>query len=653
MIETLGIDLETFSSVDIGQCGVHKYVEAPDFDILLFAYSVNGGDVKCVDLACGEKIPKEIMDAIYDENVEKTAFNAAFERTCIGKYFGRYCDPKQWSCSMVLASSCGLPLSLAGVGEAMGLSEDQAKMKAGKELIRYFCIPCKATKSNGMRTRNLPEDAPDKWELFKQYNIRDVEVENTIRKTLLKWRADYSEHIFWCLDQQINDRGIKVDTLLANNAITMGNEYREELLAEAASISGLENPNSSEQIKKWLEEQEGIQVVSLNKKAIAEVVAGLSNEDSKHFMTLRSEFSKASTKKYDAVLRYVAEDGHVHGCFQFDGAGRTGRFAGRGVQLQNLPRNYIKDLDSARDLVLDGDLDTFRVMYPDVQDTLSQLIRTVLIPEDGHQFLVADFSAIEARVIAWIADETWRLDVFRNGGDIYCASASQMFHVPVEKDGQNSELRQKGKIAELALGYGGSSNSLRAFGADKLGMTDEEMAETVEKWREASPRITALWKAMDVAAKQCIRGKRSILSARGHIRFDFENGVMWMTTPSGRRIAYWGADIGEDRWGRPSITYIGQNQTTKKWERIETYGAKLVENLVQATARDCLKEAMLALNKEGFDIRGHVHDEVIITEPIDGRDVKQVCEIMGREIKWAPGLPLKAAGYTCPSYRKD
>ena len=651
-MRVLDIDIETYSSVPLPACGVYKYVDSPDFEILLFGYAIDDSPAVTVDLACGEEIPAEVLAAIWDSAVEKRAWNANFERTCLGKYFGRCCPPEQWFDPMVLASSCGLPLTLESAGEALGLAEDKAKLKTGKQLIRYFSLPCKPTKKNGMRTRNLPEHDPENWKLYKEYNTRDVEAEITICNQLIKWRQSRSEHKLWCLDQQINDRGIRVDRVLAENAIRIGDDYKARLMAQATELSGLVNPNSTAQVKLWLEEQEGLTVPSLNKKVIADVVAQLSDGNAKKFMALRSEFSKSSTKKYEAIARSVCGDGRVHGCFQFAGAGRTGRWAGRLVQLQNLPQNHMTDLDSARWLVREGDEETFNAVYPDVSSALSELIRTALIPEEGHRFIVADYSAIEARVIAWIAGEDWRLKVFENG-DIYCASASQMFKVPVVKHGENGHLRQKGKIAELALGYGGGVNALKAFGADKS-MTEEEMVETVDLWRSASPRICALWKSMEKAAIRCVVRKEPVMSVAGSILFEYEDGVMWMTLPSGRRIAYWGMQYVESgRKPGKSLTYMGMEQTTRKWTRIETWGGKLVENCVQATARDCLKESMLALNDAGFDIRAHVHDEVIITEPVGGRSVEDVCAIMGRSLPWAEGLPLRGDGYECNYYMKD
>lgn len=650
--KTLSIDIETFSSVDIVKCGVYKYAEAEDFEVLLFAYSCDYGPVQLVDLAQGEIIPDEVVDWVFDSAVEKTAFNANFERTCLAKHFGRYCEPEQWSCTMILAAQCGLPMSLAGVGAALELPEDKAKMKEGKDLIRYFCVPCRPTKTNGGRTRNMPTDAPDKWEIFRNYNIRDVETENTIRQMLLKWRPDYSEQKLWCLDQRMNDKGVRIEPKLAECAIKIGDTYREELLTKCKQLTGLENPNSTAQIKSWLEDQEGLEVVSLNKKAIADVYSALDGETTKEVLKLREEFSKSSNKKYEAFLRSCCNDNHVRGTFQFYGAS-TGRWAGRLVQLQNLPHDTLPDLDDARDLALTGDEEDFECMYPKVQSALSALIRTTIIPEEGHRLIVADFSAIEARVIAWIANEEWRIKAFSNGEDIYCASASKAFKVPVVKHGINGDLRAKGKIIELACGYGGGVGAMKNFGADKMGMSEEEMADLVAKWREASPHIVALWKSLEESAIRCIKRGRPTISTVGAIRFDIEDGVMWMTLPSGRRIAYWGVAMGQDRWGRPSLTYMTQNQTTKKWERTETFGGKLTENLIQSTARDCLKEALFNLDKAGYDVRATVHDEVIITMPEDMGTLEEAIALMCKGALWMEGLPLNADGYYCTSYRKD
>ena len=957
-MKTLYVDIESFSSVSLPDCGVYKYCSSPDFDILLFGYAFDDDPVEVIDLT-QQDFPEELKAALYDDQIVKVAHNSNFERTCLSSYLGRQIPPGAFEDTMIMASWCGLPLSLDAVGQALGLSEEEAKMKEGKALVRKFCLPRKPTKANP-KTRLGPEDAPEDWKVFIEYNRRDVETERTIYRRLIKWRPVRSEFELWALDQQINDRGMRVDLQMAENAVEIGEAYRERLLQKAQEISGLQNPNSTEQIKTWLREQEGVTVTSLNKKVVADVVAGLSDEKCRAFMALRTEFSKSSTKKYGAILRSACKDERIHGCFQFCGAGRTGRWAGRLVQLQNLPQNRMEDLDSARQLVCAGDAEGLETIYGDVQGALSELIRTALIPEPGQKFIVCDFSAIEARVIAWIAGEDWRMQVFAEGGDIYCMSASQMFKVPVVKHGVNGELRQKGKIAELACvakdqlvltdiglvpiqdvtvdmklwdgeswvphdgvvykgirevieyegltatpdhlvwvrgksrpisfgaaaqsgavliktgdggeeirlggdhqsakglepedesllgldevrrlrsgamdgaressiqekprlsglltakkstamavqenvcgeaevrdsikhhvpgvrwpwdrvqvfqcerslsvhdvprttgsflgdrphryerelrawksplgnalrklresaekhfermgsavlavhkdggveeavsrrneradhrgrpedcaepreelarnrgavevydirnagpnhrftvsgrlvhncGYGGGVSALKAFGASKLGMTDEEMAETVDRWREASPHITALWRSLEDAAKRCIRRKRSTLSTVGHIRFDYEDPVLWMVLPSGRRIAYWGADFGENRWGNQTLSYMGTDQKTKKWSRLETWGGKLTENLVQATARDCLKESMLRLNAAGYDIRAHVHDEVIITAPM-GVKVEDVAAIMGQPIDWAPGLLLRADGYQCDSYRKD
>lgn len=655
MERTLSIDLETYSEIDIAKCGSFRYIDDESFEILLLGYAFDDEPVTVVDLTADEEVPADFLAALYDPEVTKTAWNCAFERFGLWKHFGRYCPPEQWSDTMILSAVCGLPLGLGEAGKALRLEADEAKDREGKALIRYFCSPCRPTKVNGGRTRNLPQHDTDKWALFIEYNRQDVVAERTIRKRLLRWEPDSLEHRFWCLDARINERGMRVDRELVHNAIAMDARYKAELTKQAVAISGLENPNSVAQIKQWLLEQEGIEVPSLNKKVVAEVVSQLNGERAKQFMALRARLAKSSTKKYEAMERSACADAHIKGCFQFYGANRTGRFAGRRVQLQNLPQNHMEDLAVARSLVRDNDYETVRLLYDSVSDTLSELIRTALIPEPGHRFIVADFSAIEARVIAWIAGEQWRLDVFRNGGDIYCASASQMFHVPVVKHGENGHLRQKGKIAELALGYGGGANALKAFGADKMGMTEEEMVNTVDLWREASPRVCALWRALERAAIRCVAHKTPQVSAIGGIRFEMECGILWMTLPSGRRIAYYGAEYGPSRFHRDrrALSYMGVDQKTKRWGRVETWGGKLAENVTQATARDCLRDTMLALEDAGYDIRAHVHDEVIISEPRDGRTVEDVSALMGRELPWASGLPLRGDGYACDFYMKD
>lgn len=654
-MRTLSLDFETYSEADIAKTGSFRYQDDPSFEILLLAYAFDEEDVKVIDFTAGESWPEEFLSALQDPAIIKTAWNCAFERYALWKALGQYQPPEQWEDTMVLARQCGLPGSLGGAGEALGLGEDAAKMKEGKALIKYFCCPCRPTKVNGGRLRNLPEHAPEKWETFKQYNAQDVVAERAIRKMLLKWKPCETEHRFWCLDAKINERGVPIDTVLAASAVAMNQRYKEELTARAIELTGMENPKSVSQIKTWLSDQEGKEFPSLNKKVIADVVAQLQTDQAKEFLALRSELSKSSTAKYDAMLRSVCRDGHGKGYFEFYGANRTGRFAGRLVQLQNLPQNKMPDLDRARALVRSGKYETLRTLYDGVSKPLSELIRTALIPEEGHQFLVADFSAIEARVIAWFADEEWRLDVFKGGGDIYCASASQMFHMPVEKHGVNGHLRQKGKIAELALGYGGGVGALKAFGADKMGMSEEEMQETVDLWREASPKIVQMWWDIGKAAARSIAHRAHVEAGYKGVSFDYEEGILWMNLPSGRSLAYFGAKYEQSARmpGKKTINYMGVDQQTKRWTKVETYGPKLVENLVQATARDCLRESMLALDAAGYDIRAHVHDEVIVTEPINGRSVEEMAELMGRPIDWAPGLPLRADGYATAFYRKD
>ena len=655
MGQKLYLDFETYSETDIAKCGSFKYAEDPAFEILLLAYGFDDEPIRVVDLASGDQWPEDFMAGLKNPDVTKVAHNAAFERYAIKKGLGIYTPPEQWFDTMHLVTQCGLPASLDAAGKALGLDEDTAKMKEGKTLIRYFCLPCKPTKTNGGRSRNLPEHAPEKWDTFKEYCRRDVEAERAMYKMLERWMPSDIERRFWNLDARINENGMRIDIPLARNAVAMDQRYKAELTEAAVAITGLENPKSVSQIKNWLFDQEGKEFPSLNKKVIADVVSQLESDSAKKFMAIRTELSKSSTAKYEAMLRSVCPDGHVKGCFQFYGANRTGRFAGRLVQLQNLPQNHMPDLAEARELVRNGRYTLLKALHDGVSHPLSELIRTALLPEENCKFLVSDFSAIEARVIAWFADEKWRLAVFENGGDIYCASASQMFHVPVEKHGQNAHLRQKGKIAELALGYGGGIAALKAFGADKMGMTEEEMQETVDLWRESSPKITALWRSLEKAAIRCVAHRATTVSSMGNVRFDYEQGILWMNLPSGRRIAYYGAKYEPDRWrpDRKVLTYMGVDQKTKKWDRLQTWGGKLTENLVQATARDCLRESMLAREDAGFDIRAHVHDEVIVSEPVDGRSVDEMSAIMGQPIPWAPGLPLRADGYETPWYKKD
>ena len=649
------LDFETRSDVDIGKCGAFKYMESPEFKPLLLAWGFDHEPLKLVDFAQGDTWPEEFLAALDDPSVTLVAHNNAFERGVIAHEL-HYSPDERWIDTMHLFAQCGMPLSLAGAGKAMELSEDEAKMREGKALIRYFCQPCKPTKTNGGRTWNLPEHAPEKWETFRAYCLQDVETMRLMFYRCIQWLPCPEEMRFHALDARINEAGVRIDRQLAEMAVRMDARNKQELTEQAIAITGIENPKSVSQIKAWLYDQEGEEFPSLNKKVIADVVASLQTEEAKKFMAIRSELAKSSIAKYEAMLRSMGADDHVRGCFAFYGANRTGRFAGRLVQFQNLSKNYMEDLDEARTLVRDGKYTAVKYLYDGVSDVLSQLVRTAIIPEEGHKILVSDFSAIEARVIAWFAREDWRLEVFRNGGDIYCASASQMFKVPVVKHGENGHLRQKGKVAELALGYGGGVNALKAFGADKMGMTDEEMQETVDLWRESSPRICALWRSLEKAAIRAVAHRGTCTDSLAGVRFDYEQGVLWMTLPSGRRIAYWGAKYEESKTRNKQgkvLSYMGVNQQTKKWERVETWGGKLTENLVQATARDCLRDSMFALSEAGFDVRAHVHDEVIITEPKDGRTWEDVAEIMSRPLPWAPGLPLNAAGYEGNYYFKD
>lgn len=574
------MDFETFSTVDIGKCGSYRYMDDPSFEPLLLSYAMNDDPVKLVDFTRGETWPEDFLDALFDPDVTKIAWNCAFERNVIYTDLHEYTPPEQWLDVMHVAAQCGLPMSLDAAGKALGLSEDQAKMKEGKTLIRYFCCPCKPTKTNGGRERNFPEHAPERWEIFRDYCTRDTEAERTIFHMLEQWLPNEDERRFWALDQRINEKGVRIDRQLALNAVAMDERYKEELTERAVAITGLSNPKSVSQVKNWLADQEGKTFPSLNKKVIADVVSQLQTDDAREFMALRSELSKSSTAKYQAMLRSMCRDEHSKGCFQFYGANRTGRFAGRLVQFQNMSKNYSPTLAGMRELVRGGHYTALNMLYDSVSSVLSELVRTAIIPEEGQRIVVADFSAIEARVTAWFAGEEWRLQTFRDGGDIYCASASQMFHVPVVKHGINGELRQKGKVAELALGYGGGVNALKAFGADKMGMSDEEMQETVDLWRESSPKIVELWRALEKAAIRCVARRAPTTSTLGNVRFDFESGILWMTLPSGRRLAYYGAKYEETKFhpDRKSLTYMGVNQMTKRWERVETWGGKLTEN---------------------------------------------------------------------------
>ncbi len=642
-MESIEIDIESYSDVDLSKCGVYKYSSSPNFEILLFGYSVDGGEVKVIDLACGEEIPAEILAALFDESVTKWAFNAMFERVCLSNYLGEWLEPESWKCSMVWSATLGLPLSLENVGAVLGL--EKQKLTKGKDLIRYFCVPCKPTKANGGRTRNLPEHDREKWERFKAYNLRDVEAEMQIQQRLSKFPVlDFVWEEYW-QDQEINDRGIGVDMEMVRNAIAMDGRSKADLSAAMQELTELENPNSVQQMKQWLSEN-GMETDSLDKKAVAGLLQD-APEPLKTVLTLRQQLAKSSVKKYQAMENAVCADSRAHGMFAFYGANRTGRFSGRIIQLQNLPQNHIPDLVQARELVKAGDFEALSILYEDIPDTLSQLIRTAFVPQDGRKFIVADFSAIEARVIAWIAGERWRLKVFEGGGDIYCASASQMFHVPVEKHGVNGHLRQKGKIAELALGYGGSVGALKSMGALEMGLAEEELQPLVSAWRDSNPSITEFWWAVDRAVKECI--KKRIPTETHGIRFDYQSGMLFITLFSGRRLAYVKPRIGENQFGGESVTYMGVGGT-KKWERLESYGPKFVENIVQAVSRDILCYAMRTLRN--CSIVAHVHDEVII-EADRRMSLPAVCEQMGRTPPWAKGLLLRADGYECSFYQKD
>ena len=642
-MRTLSIDIETYSDVDLSKCGVYKYASSPAFEVLLFGYAADGGDVRVVDFTCGEQIPEEVISALADTSVTKWAFNAMFERVCLSNFLGEWLEPEGWHCTMVWSATLGLPLSLESAGAALGL--EKQKLTEGKDLIRYFCVPCKPTKANGGRTRNRPEHDPEKWERFKAYNLRDVETEMQIQKRLFNFPVPDAIWKEYHLDQEINDRGIGVDMELVRQAIAMDVRSRERLTDALQELTGLENPNSIQQMKQWLADH-GLETDTLGKKAVAELVK-TAPEPLREVLSLRQQLAKSSVKKYTAMENAVCADSRAHGMFQFYGANRTGRFSGRLIQLQNLPQNHMGDLAEARALVRSGNYEALSMLYEDIPDTLSQLIRTAFVPQDGRKFIVADFSAIEARVIAWFAGERWRLKVFEDGGDIYCASASQMFHVPVEKHGINGHLRQKGKIAELALGYGGSVGALKSMGALEMGLAEEELQPLVDAWRGSNPMITQFWWDVDRAVKDCIRQR--IPTETHGLRFDYRSAMLFINLPSGRRLAYVKPRIGENQFGGESVTYIGVSGT-KKWERLESYGPKFVENIVQGTARDILCYAMQTL--KNCSIVAHVHDEIII-EADRRMSVAAVCEQMGRTPPWAKGLKLRADGYECEFYQKD
>ena len=643
----LSIDIETYSSVNLAKSGVYRYCQSPDFQILLFGYSVDDGPVHVVDLAAGEVIPNDILVALSNPRITKWAFNAQFERVCISKFLGlpqgSYLDPGQWHCTMVWAATLGLPLSLEGVGAVLGL--EKQKLKEGKDLIRYFCTPAKA--KDGSTFRRLPEDAPDKWERFKAYNIRDVETEMAIQAKLSKFPVDDNEWVNYTLDQQINDRGIMLDMTMVQQAIACDDQFKRTHMDIARSVTGLDNPNSPAQLKAWLSER-GVEADSLSKATVLELLESAEGEV-ELALSLRQELAKSSVKKYTAMQSVVGQDSRARGLIQFYGANRTGRYAGRLIQVQNLPQNHLPDLEEVRSLIRNGDFEAVEMLYDSVPLVLSELIRTAFVPKPGCRFFVADFSAIEARVIAWMADEQWRQDVFADGGDIYCASASQMFHVPVEKHGVNGHLRQKGKIAELALGYGGSVGALKAMGALNMGLQEEELKPLVDAWRKANPNIVRLWWGIDRAASTCVREK-TVAECRG-IRFIYQSGMMFIVLPSGRRLVYVKPKMGLNKFGNESVTFEGVGEQ-KKWLRLESYGPKFVENIVQATARDILAEAMLRLDAHGYKIVMHVHDEVVIEAPAD-TSLEDICEVMGATPNWAKGLLLRADGYICDFYKKD
>ena len=660
-IKSLSLDLETYSDVDLGKCGVYRYAESPRFEVLLFGYAVNGGKVHVIDLALGEKIPEEIVNALTDDTITKWAFNASFERICLSYWLrkhhpdkfcsysipedtvGAYLDPSSWRCSMIWSAYMGLPFSLDGVGTVLKLGEQ--KLKEGKELIRYFCVPCKPTNTNGGRTRNLPEHDIAKWALFKKYNVRDVEVEQSLKKRLESYPVPEFIWDEYHLDQEINDRGILLDMGVVKNAILIDEKSKEELTAAMKELTNLDNPNSVMQVKQWLSDS-GTETESLGKKNVAALIKTVP-EDQRDVLLLRQQLAKSSIKKYQAMQNTVCTDGRARGMFFFYGASRSGRWAGRHIQLQNLPQNHIPDLEDARSLVKLGDYDAVKLLYDDVPDTLSQLIRTAFIPKPGHKFIVCDFSAIEARVLSFLAGEQWRLDVFESDGDIYCASASAMFHVPVEKHGVNSHLRQKGKIAELALGYGGSTGALKAMGALEMGLTEDELQPLVDSWRSSNPNITKLWWDVDRTVKEAVR-LRTHTKTHG-IRSYYQKGMLFIELPSGRRLSYVKPKIEPNQFGSESVTYEGTGNT-KKWERIESYGPKFVENIVQAISRDILAYAMNTL-RHCF-ICGHVHDELIIESSM-GVSLEAVCEQMGRTPPWMKGLALRAYGYETMFYKKD
>lgn len=651
-MKVMSIDIETFSDIDLGKCGVYRYTDSPNFEVLLFAYSIDEGSVQLVDLSSGEVLSQEIMDALQDPKIIKTAFNTNFERVALMKHLSKtlgrniYLDPSSWRCSEVQAAMLGLPLHLEGVAKVLSLKEQ--KMAEGKALIRYFCLPCKPTAANGGRKRNLPSDAPDKWELFKQYNIRDVEVELAIKEKIKDYPIPETEQALYELDQRINDRGFEVDMAFVMQAISCDRQFTVAATERAYELTGLDNPNSVSQLKDWLSDR-GVEVESLSKKNVKELVDETEGEV-EEALKLRLLMAKTSVKKYEAIERAVCSDGRVHGLLQFYGANRTGRWAGRLVQVQNLPQNHLQDLKLARDLVKEGDFEDLELLFGNTPGVLSELIRTAFVPKKDHRFIVADFSAIEARVISWLAGEKWRIEVFSSHGKIYEASASMMFHVPIEEVTKGSPLRQKGKVSELACGYGGGVGALKAMGALEMGVEEYELQGLIDNWRNANPRIVQFWWDVDKAAITAVK-ERTRTNTHGII-FTYKRGMLFVTLPSGRDLVYVKPKLAINKFGREGLTYEGIG-TTKKWERIETYGPKIVENIVQATARDLLAYAMLKIHASGFAIVAHVHDEVICEVPVGESSVKEICALMGEAPTWAKGLPLSADGYECDFYQKD
>lgn len=660
MIQTLNIDIETFSSVDIKKSGLYKYVESPDFEILLFGYSVNGEPTQIVDLAQGEKIPQEIIKAMSNPSVILFAYNAAFEWYCLSKHFGLSVPEEwlsQWRCTMIHGLYCGYTAGLAPTAKAIGLPQEKQKMTVGNSLIKLFCTPTKPTKKNGNRTRTLPHHEPEKWELFKDYCIQDVEVEKEIQKRLSRFPVPVQEQKLWQIDQEINARGVAIDRALVDGAIASDEVITAELMDEAINITGLNNPKSPKQLTEWLESK-GLEVPNLQKDTVSELVESTEG-DVKRALEIRQELSKTSVKKYEAMDNAVCDDGRVRGLLQFYGANRTGRWAGRLVQVQNLPRNYLDTLSIARDLVKSKKVDALKLIYGNVPDTLSQLIRTALVPSDSNRLIVSDFSAIEARVIAWLAGEQWRIDVFNTHGKIYEASASQMFGVPIElikRGNPEYELRQKGKVAELALGYQGASGALISMGALNMGLTEEDLPDIVRRWRSANKRIVDLWYSLENAALSVMRtgqsaGVKGLIFAR---ESDIVNGLdfLTITLPSGRKLFYPKPHLTENDFGKEALHYFGID-SNYKWSRIGTYGGKLVENVVQAIARDCLAENIFRINDAGYEIVMHVHDEVVTDTPYGFGSLEEIEKIMSQPIEWAPGLPLNADGFETEYYMKD